>query len=100
MRCDQGVDVMVTHASLCPSHTCDDLLWPCLPRSERPHPDIHTDTHLHFLTSISLQLDESGACVADSTQALEGIDLAFVHDLAVTENYYVLVHGSYKVWRE
>ena len=44
------------------------------------------------------QMDESGACVASSTHVLEGVDLAFIHDLAVTENYYVLVLGSVKVW--
>ena len=43
------------------------------------------------------EVDEVGACVAESSHVLEGVNLAFVHDLAVTENYYVIILGSVEV---
>ena len=43
------------------------------------------------------EVDEAGACVAESSHVLEGVNLAFVHDLAVTENYYVIILGSVEV---
>ncbi|GAX74565.1 hypothetical protein CEUSTIGMA_g2014.t1 [Chlamydomonas eustigma] len=39
------------------------------------------------------EFDEAGKCVVQSQHPLSGIDITFVHDMAVTENYYVLVLG-------
>ena len=43
------------------------------------------------------ELDESGECVAKAEYPLTGVDITFVHDMAVTENYYVLVLGPLEV---
>ena len=43
------------------------------------------------------EVDEAGTCVAESSHVLEGVNLAFVHDLAVTVNYYVIILGSVEV---
>ncbi len=55
---------------------------------------------LKLLLLPSPQMDESGACVASTSHILEGVDIALIHDLAVTENYYILALGSIKVGRK
>ena len=45
------------------------------------------------------ELDEGGRCVARSQHPLSDVDITFVHDMVVTENYYGLVLGPIEVRR-
>ena len=43
------------------------------------------------------ELDEDGRCVAQCQHPLSDVDITFVHDMLVTENYYGLVLGPIEV---
>lgn len=60
-----------------------------------------TDVTFGGLTARFYEHDQAGRCVEQSQHSLPGIDITFVHDMAVTENYYVLVLGpiEFDWWR-
>ena len=43
------------------------------------------------------ELDEGGRCIAEALHPLTDVDITFVHDLVVTENYYGLVLAPIEV---
>lgn len=59
-----------------------------------------TDVKFGGLTVRFYEHDEHGQLVSQTQHSLPGVDITFIHDMAVTENYYVLILGPIEFdWR-